>query len=223
MVYAAKKGWYREDANMSVLEPQDVLRISTILESWGDVEKAKDWINTQKKRLYNQIQEELDYQLSEIENDTKEVIALQSEKLEKAKRAVQLKTEVGKKPTASELKAIETAQKSLNKLVDDKTARVNAANEKAEKQRLAIAEVEEELMQMFADPELRKRYFSIADMEEIEENEFNLNIPRYVDTFEPEEQIDLKQAIADFKAAMQTETTVEKELEELLKTIDNEQ
>jgi len=33
----------------------------------------------------------------------------------------------------------------------------------------------------------------------------------------------LKQAIADFKAAMQTETTVEKDLEELLKTIDNEQ
>lgn len=30
-----------------------------------------------------------------------------------------------------------------------------------------------------------------------------------------------KQAIADFKAAMQTETTVEKELEELLGTIDN--
>ena len=58
-------------------------------------------------------------------------------------------------------------------------------------------------------------------MDEIEENEFNLNIPRYVDTFEPEEQIDLKEAIADFKAAMQAETKVEKELEKLLKTIDD--
>ena len=28
-------------------------------------------------------------------------------------------------------------------------------------------------------------------MEEIEENDFNLNIPRYVDTFEEEEPIDL--------------------------------
>lgn len=42
-----------------------------------------------------------------------------------------------------------------------------------------------------------------------------------MDTFEPEEQIDLKQAIADFKAAMQTETTVAKELEELLGAIYN--
>lgn len=223
MVYAAKKGWYREDANMSVLEPQDVLRISTILESWGDIDKAKNWIWLQKNRLHNQIAEELEFQLSEIENDTKDEIAKQMAKLEKAKQAVQTKTNNGKKPTAGEQKAVDAAQKSLDKLLADKTARENVANEKAEKQRKAIADVEMELLQMLADPELHKRYFSIVDMDEIEENEFNLNIPRYVDTFEPEEQIDLKQAIADFKKAMQKETKVEKELEDLLKTIDNEQ
>ena len=48
MVYAAKKGWYREEANMSVLEPQDVLRISTILESWGDIQIAQEWIRQQR-------------------------------------------------------------------------------------------------------------------------------------------------------------------------------
>ena len=31
MVYAAKKGWYREDANMSVLEPQDVRSTATAI------------------------------------------------------------------------------------------------------------------------------------------------------------------------------------------------
>ena len=221
MVYAAKKGWYREEANMCVLEPQDVLRISTILESWGDVEKAKQWIKLQKNRLHIRIEEELDFQLSEIENDTKEEIAKQTDKLAKAKLAVQTKTENGKKPTTSEQKAVEAARKALDKLLADKTARENAANEKAEKQRKAIADVETELLQMLADPELRKRYFSIVDMDEIEENEFNLNIPRYVDTFEPEEQIDLKEAIADFKAAMQAEMKVEKELEKFLKTIDD--
>ena len=221
MVYAAKKGWYREDANLSVLEPWDVLRISTILDSWGDMDKAKTCIRIQKNRYHNQIEEELEFQLSEIDNDTKEDIALQTAKLEKAKLAVQTKTENGKKPTAGEQKALETAQKSLDKLFADKIARENAAKEKAEKQRKAIADVEIELLQMLADPELRKRYFSIVDMDEIEENEFNLNIPRYVDTFEPEEQIDLQKAIAEFKTAMRAETTVEKELEQLLGTIDN--
>jgi len=223
MVYAAKKGWYREDANMSVLEPQDVLRISTILESWGDVEKAKAWIKNQRIRLHHQIDDELEFQLSEIEDDTKDEIAKQTAKFDKAKQAIKAKTESGKKTTVGEQKALDTAQKALDKLIADKTARENAANEKAEKQRKAIADVETELLQMLVDPELRKRYFSIVDMEEIEENEFNLNIPRYVDTFEPEEQIDLKQAIADFKKAMQTEMTKEKELENLLKTIDDEQ
>jgi type I restriction enzyme M protein len=35
------------------------------------------------------------------------------------------------------------------------------------------------------------KYAHIADLAEITENDFNLNIPRYVDTFEEEEQIDI--------------------------------
>lgn len=38
----------------------------------------------------------------------------------------------------------------------------------------------------------RERYSHHATFEEIEENGFNLNIPRYVDTFEPEPEIDLQ-------------------------------
>ncbi|UUX93805.1 type I restriction-modification system subunit M [Methanoplanus endosymbiosus] len=36
-----------------------------------------------------------------------------------------------------------------------------------------------------------EKYAHVANMEEIEENDFNLNIPRYVDTFEEEEEIDI--------------------------------
>lgn len=35
------------------------------------------------------------------------------------------------------------------------------------------------------------RYAHVADFAEIEENDFNLNIPRYVDTFEEEEEVDI--------------------------------
>ncbi|NMS37379.1 N-6 DNA methylase, partial [Vibrio parahaemolyticus] len=35
------------------------------------------------------------------------------------------------------------------------------------------------------------KYAYLATLEEIAENDFNLNIPRYVDTFEEEEEIDL--------------------------------
>lgn len=36
-----------------------------------------------------------------------------------------------------------------------------------------------------------EKYSYIASLEEIKENDFNLNIPRYVDTFEEEEQVDI--------------------------------
>lgn len=216
MVYAAKKGWYREDANMSVLEPQDVLRISTMLESWGDIDKAKTWMADRKFQLNHQIDADLEYAISEIEKDAEEEIAIKKEKLNKAKSVIQDKKEKGKTPTKGELKTLDTTQKALDKLLADKAAKITAAQDKAAKQRQAIADVETELLQMFADPELRKRYFAIVDIDDIEENEFNLNIPRYVDIFEPEEQIDLKTAIMDFQKAIGAENKVEKELNEIL-------
>ena len=42
-------------------------------------------------------------------------------------------------------------------------------------------------------------------MEDLEENEFNLNIPRYVDTFEPEAEIVLSNAIEEFRATIRRE------------------
>lgn len=216
MVYAAKKGWYREDANMSVLEPQDVLRISTMLESWGDIDKAKTWMADRKFQLNHQIDADLEYAISEIEKDAEEEIAIKKEKLNKAKSVIQDKKEKGKKPTKGELKTLDTTQKALDKLLADKAAKITTAQDKAAKQRQAIVDVETELLQMFADPELRKRYFAIVDIDDVEENEFNLNIPRYVDTFEPEEQIDLKTAIMDYQKAISAENKVEKELNEIL-------
>ena len=43
-------------------------------------------------------------------------------------------------------------------------------------------------------------YNNVATMEEIEANDYNLNIPRYVDTFEKEEEIDLDAKANDIAA-----------------------
>lgn len=220
MVYAAKEGWYKEEANMNVLLPHDILRISTILESWGDLETATTWIDSQKTRLKAIIQEDLDFKLTELEEYYREDIELQTEKLAKAKKVVEDKEADGKQPTKGQLKAVVTAQTALDKLTNEKEAKITAAHEQAEKERQAIDDVEQELIAMLQDPEQRKRYFSIADMEELEENEFNLNIPRYVDTFEPEEEIDLKEAITEFQQTLGKETDLDKSINELLKVLD---
>lgn len=42
-----------------------------------------------------------------------------------------------------------------------------------------------------------EKYSHLATFDEIKENDFNLNIPRYVDTFEEEEEVDLAKVKAD--------------------------
>ena len=59
----------------------------------------------------------------------------------------------------------------------------------------------------------------MATLDEIVENEYNLNIPRYVDTFEEEEIIDIDEVnaeIADLKIKIaEVEKQMAKYLEEL--------
>ena len=44
------------------------------------------------------------------------------------------------------------------------------------------------------------RYARAVSLAEIRENEYNLNIPRYIDTFEPEAEIDIKAVSVECKA-----------------------
>lgn len=205
MVYAAKEGWYKEEPNMNILLPHDVLRISTILESWGDIDIATTWIASQKTRLRALIQEELDFKLSEIEEEYRESIESNTVKRDKAQKAIDEKLVLDKTPTKTELKNVETAQAALEKCLAEKEGKITAAHELADRERKGIDDVEVELLNMLQDPELRKRYFAVVDMEELEENEFNLNIPRYVDTFEPEEEIDLDEALVNLTTSFEKE------------------
>jgi type I restriction enzyme M protein len=63
------------------------------------------------------------------------------------------------------------------------------------------------------------KFAHVANLDEIRENEYNLNIPRYVDTFEEEEPVDMdavKQNIVNIKKELaEVETKMEKQLEEL--------
>ena len=59
------------------------------------------------------------------------------------------------------------------------------------------------------------KYSYKADMKEIIENDYNLNIPRYVDTFEEEEEIDIKAVQANIRA-------IDAEMESLYKQIQDD-
>ena len=47
------------------------------------------------------------------------------------------------------------------------------------------------IVQTYETRKVEEKYSAIATIERIKENDWNLNIPRYVDSFEAEEEIDL--------------------------------
>lgn len=53
-------------------------------------------------------------------------------------------------------------------------------------------------------------------MKKIEENDFNLNIPRYVDTFEEEPLPDVRQILKNLKQIDQEETKLKADLYDML-------
>ena len=50
------------------------------------------------------------------------------------------------------------------------------------------------VVETYRERSVVERYSHVAAPDEIAENDFNLNIPRYVDTFEPEEPVDIAEA-----------------------------
>ena len=56
-------------------------------------------------------------------------------------------------------------------------------------------------------------------LDEVRENDYNLNIPRYVDTFEEEEPIDIQAVMADIKKLEAERAELDKEIEGYLKEL----
>lgn len=64
-----------------------------------------------------------------------------------------------------------------------------------------------------------EKYSHCATLKEIEENDYNLNIPRYVDTFEEEEPIDIKAVMAEIKELEAQRADLDKQIEAYLKEL----
>jgi type I restriction enzyme M protein len=63
------------------------------------------------------------------------------------------------------------------------------------------------------------KYAHCATKKEIEDNQYNLNIPRYVDTFEEEKPIDIKAVLTDLKSLEKQRGELDKEIEGYLKEL----
>ena len=70
----------------------------------------------------------------------------------------------------------------------------------------------DKIMEAYINRKDVDKFAHVASMEEIEENGFNLNIPRYVDTFEPEPEIDLNEVAGEIRKLQAEIKDIDKEL-----------
>ena len=57
-----------------------------------------------------------------------------------------------------------------------------------------------------------EKFSHVAELSEVEENDYNLNIPRYVDTFEEEEPVNLAKVTKELAALDEQMASVEEEI-----------
>ena len=98
---------------------------------------------------------------------------------------------------------------------DDNTVLfIDASNdfEKAKNQNNLTDKHVKKIVSAYEKRETVDKYSYVATLDEIKENEYNLNIPRYVDTFEEEEQISLDEVATAIQQTQEEIMQAEKEL-----------
>lgn len=97
---------------------------------------------------------------------------------------------------------------------DDNIVFIDASRdfEKAKNQNVLRDEDIKKIIETYRERKEIDKYSHITSLNEIKENDFNLNIPRYVDTFEEEEPIDLNKVSKELKEIDKEMIEVDKEI-----------
>ena len=75
------------------------------------------------------------------------------------------------------------------------------------------------VMELYKNRETVEKQSYLASFEDIEKNDFNLNIPRYVDNFEKEEDVDINTLLQDMKKTDDELERVKSDFVSLLKEL----
>jgi type I restriction enzyme M protein len=221
LIYAARH--YRELSAQNELRPQDVMRMLVHYHAYGRTAKVPAFVAEHGGRIRKQI---------DLREDD-EIGRLQAEYQVYVDRLLYLDAEIstarakiGAAATKGDRTAAEAAIARLEKprekvaaKLAERDQRIAEASRRADDDRQDVAKVGEELVALYADPDELLKHARVVGLGEIEENEFNLNIPRYVDTFEPEPRVDVNDVLKALRKAEEDTSDAAKRLSRLLEVI----
>lgn len=98
---------------------------------------------------------------------------------------------------------------------------INASNDfNKDKNKNSIDETHiEEIVKIYKNKSVKEKYSFLSSLEEIQENDYNLNIPRYVDTFEDDELVDMETTKENIKKIENELVEIKSKMSEYLKEL----
>src|SRR5690606_13814091 len=91
--------------------------------------------------------------------------------------------------------------------------------EKVKNQNMLREEHIDKIVETYRNRTSIEKFSYLATLEEVADNDYNLNIPRYVDTFEEEEEIDIQAVMAEIKSLEAKRAELDKEIEVYFKEL----
>ena len=208
LVYAARH--YRELSAQNELRPQDVMRMLVHYHAYGDAAKVPALVAEHSGRIRKQIDLREEDEAGRLEAEYQ----VHADKL--ASLDADLADARRKKDAA--VAKLEKQRDKVAAKIAKRDERIDEARHRAEDDRKDVTTVGEELVALYADPDELLKHARLVGLAEIEENDFNLNIPRYVDTFEPEPRVEVKDALKALRWAEVDMKNAEAALSHLLRS-----
>lgn len=91
--------------------------------------------------------------------------------------------------------------------------------EKVKNQNMLCEEHINKIVETYRNRTEIEKYSHLATLQEVAENDYNLNIPRYVDTFEAEEEIDIQVVMQEIKSLEAKRAELDKEIDVYFKEL----
>ncbi len=224
MIWASRH--FQNTNPQNLLRPSDLMRILVPWRAFGDLAKAQELVSQHEKKLIEEEEAERQRRLKDIEDAYDPILVslpgLCEELANLESTNWQENGYVSKADYLSRIRELKRSIKELQKIQVERDSAESEVQEYTEREIIHIREAAADLLRICSDQSEAARYFAIADIPEVIENEYNLNLPRYVDTFEPEQEISIGTAIGNFVKAQQESAENEKRLHTLLEGLDGE-
>ena len=222
MIWASRH--FRNANPQNLLRLSDLMRILVPWRAFGDLQKAQQLVGKHEQKLIEEEEAEQQRRLKDIEDAYTSLLEPLPGLCGELSKLESIDWRDGnyarKSDYSARVRELKRSIKELQKIQTERDKVESEVNEYFESEVIHIREAASDLLRICSDTEEAARYFTVADIPKIEGNEFNLNVPRYVDTFEPEEEISFDKAMDDLKNAERASVEVKENLDTLLRTIE---